>query len=293
MYSVGNENHGGRAVTQARYQWAVGEPYRLPALTATADNPNLEVGYKLSPNPPGFFVNRDSAEAIGVPDNTSTFFNQARTVTVYATTAGFADTALGTITFEYRYSDSDEDNPQFNTNGPEGSPCANSGVPFEPNTTAVHHEFDNSYFCNCSLTVDFDQPYGGPNCELQRADVTVASYGPNGTACFNGGARVDEYALDRAFTCDCSMSNGFDGDNCESAPAAAAAAQASADSGTTVAGVLGGVVVLMFVVLIIFRVQVYRLKHRPLDVNVMQQTMLQRLAWWPAPTSGQTSLASP
>ena len=124
--------------------------------------------------------------------------------------------------------------------------------------------------------------------EYRRLDknnhsAIVAASGIRG--CEHNGTIEDEESADGTaefdgfITCDCqSVPNlEYGGPNCNDYIEPAAASDRASDSGTTVGGVLGGVVALMLGVLLSFRVQVYRLKHRPLDVTGMQQRVMQSL----------------
>ena len=164
---VGEDQSGQHLTTPDRVMWAVGVRYRLPALNiTTTSTDNSAVGFKLFPNPSGFFVNGETAEAIGVPGNSSAFFEQPRTVTAYAVAEGFADTELGTIIFEYRYADSDANNPSFAANGPRNRTCENNATAVEG---AGASEFDGAYECACV------GGYSGPNCDIAPPTATSSA----------------------------------------------------------------------------------------------------------------------
>ena len=118
-----------------------------------------------------------------------------------------------------------------------------------------------------------------------------ATHGPTNRACANGGIPEDETAAERgwrpefdgSYTCDCgptlhaATNQPYGGANCDVAPAEASSSSAGTDSGVAVGASLGAVVLVMLVALVAFRVQVYRLKHRPVDVGATQEEVLASL----------------
>jgi hypothetical protein len=90
------------------------------------------------------------------------------------------------------------------------------------------------------------------------------------------------------YTCICNDS--WTGVDCEVPPPTAASAANAYDSGTTVGSILGAIVFIMLAALIAFRVQLYRLKHRPVDVTAMQQKVMEDLGLAAATNFGQNEV---
>ena len=108
--------------------------------------------------------------------------------------------------------------------------------------------------------------------------ITILSWqmhvrrGPNGTECVRNQGEANDTISD-VYTCVCRV--GYTGENCELQVVVAATAAATEDS--TIAASLGAVVFLMLVALAAVRVQVHRLKHRPVDVGITQEEVLASL----------------
>ena len=75
----------------------------------------------------------------------------------------------------------------------------------------------------------------------------------------------------------CICNDSWTGNDCETPPPLASASASTKDTGITVGAILGAVVVLMLAALIAFRIQVYRLRHRPIDVSDMQADVMRGL----------------
>ena len=100
------------------------------------------------------------------------------------------------------------------------------------------------------------------------------------TCAINGVVNTMNASLDNTYSCDCS--SGWTGEAGEIQPLStadsAAASDSDSDSDSALPIVaLGAVIGLMLVVLIGFRVQVCRLKHRPVDVSGMSAEVMQSL----------------
>lgn len=67
---------GSPLIALQRQQWAVGTTYHLPPLRVSATNvgDQTTITFKITPTPPGFFLNGDTGEIIGVASNTSSWF---------------------------------------------------------------------------------------------------------------------------------------------------------------------------------------------------------------------------
>ena len=100
-----------------------------------------------------------------------------------------------------------------------------------------------------------------PRRHVDSDDVTN---GPNGRGCVNG-APLDRIEFDLQYACDCSGTE-FTGDNCDVSPASELA--------TVLGAGLGAVLGLIMIVLVSTRVQLYRLKHRPIDMEAVQGDVL-------------------
>ena len=123
-----------------------------------------------------------------------------------------------------------------------------------------------------------------------QAPVNLASVdvhvwiGPNGRGCGNMGEPV--HTLDAAnpsrnntYTCDCGDS-GWSGDNCETAAPATQSASSDGDDSvltTVISAVLGAVVLILAAAAVAFRVQVYRIKHSPVDMEAYEEAVLASL----------------
>jgi hypothetical protein len=112
-------------------------------------------------------------------------------------------------------------------------------------------------------------------------DGRSSAAGPHGQPCQNGGQPVEDQPdtnwaahFDGRYSCNCTQ--GYTGDNCEELTGPS---QSSQNSGTDTAieAMLGTAAVLLLAALVAFRVQIYRLKHQPLDVGGMQEEVLQSL----------------
>ena len=107
--------------------------------------------------------------------------------------------------------------------------------------------------------------------------------GPNMADCGASGRPIDPAPIvdpatgsfNNTFRCACD--NGWSGANCGTAPALSASASADSGDTATVGASLGAVLALMLVALIAFRIQLYRLKNRPIDVSEMQQDVMASL----------------
>ena len=119
--------------------------------------------------------------------------------------------------------------------------------------------------------------------DLREPDTADAANGPNGEGCGEHGFSVDEEQQDDAFTCRCTAS--FTGDNCETPPAAQSTA--ASDDAAVIVWTLGGVIFLMLAAMIAYRVQLHRLKHRPVDVTAMQLKVMQDLGLAASTNFGQ------
>ena len=97
--------------------------------------------------------------------------------------------------------------------------------------------------------------------------------GPNNSTCgSNGVPNPADAELDN-YTCVCT--NDFTGPICDEAPVASAVSGGDDDNSSVAIGAsLGSVVLVMAIALAAFRVQLYRIKHRPQDMNGMQDEVL-------------------
>ena len=115
--------------------------------------------------------------------------------------------------------------------------------------------------------------------DLVSFDVHVLagpSCGTNGHAVHN---RTDDPAANNnTFVCDCG-DTGWDGATCDTPPGSSvSSAAADGDHSAAVVGAsLGLVLAILLAVLSAYRIQISRLKHRPVDVNGMQQALLESL----------------
>jgi hypothetical protein len=95
------------------------------------------------------------------------------------------------------------------------------------------------------------------------ADTIDVTNGPNARGCENGDM-VDPDLYDSKFSCKCSR--GFMGDNCEESSVQ-----------WELIGPLIAVIAIVLLLLIVWRVQMYRFKRRPLDVNAILLQLLAEL----------------
>jgi hypothetical protein len=98
--------------------------------------------------------------------------------------------------------------------------------------------------------------------EFKRQDIDL-----NSSLCQNGNA-VDEIEFDGKYTCECYA--GHTGEYCETAPAF----EASTNQLWELVGSVITAVVLCLVVVVVWRIQVYRLKNRPVDMVAIQLQLL-------------------
>lgn len=106
--------------------------------------------------------------------------------------------------------------------------------------------------------------------EFLEADTANVTNGPAGRDCAGGtDQRVDVIEFDGAYTCNCPTDGTTTGLNCD---VAAASVSDSSGSGTStmVLAVVCSIVGLLIIVLAISRYEVYRAKHRPVDMEAMQ-----------------------
>ena len=118
--------------------------------------------------------------------------------------------------------------------------------------------------------------------EFMFSDVDNRSgaTGPNGRACDNGGSKIDsnddEREFDGRYTCDCSATPYPDDANCEGSPPPASQESAAATEAAISIG-LGAALVLVLAVLLLARVRIHNLKHRPVDVGAILAELLQNM----------------
>jgi len=201
-------------LSQSRSKWGVGVTYRLPSINVTASDieDQSTIKIKIDPNPKGFFLNGDTGEMIGVvPDDR---FGQSQNVVIYASVVGFQDAAIGNIMFGYLYRDVDNSSALVAGASINSTTCLNNGNKSDISDGVA--EFDGVITCDCTDTLDFDRPFTGPDCGTQRADTTVASYGPNNESCGEHSIVVDTVEFNRRFDCECTDS--YTGENCRDPP---------------------------------------------------------------------------
>ena len=102
----------------------------------------------------------------------------------------------------------------------------------------------------------------------RHSDLDSTVNGPNGSDCARG-VRVDVVPFDGMFTCDCE-GTGYTGDNCADAVHAGGTSSSTTKAAEVTGAVLGSVIFVIAAAAVAFRVQVYRLKHRPVDMDAMQ-----------------------
>jgi len=115
--------------------------------------------------------------------------------------------------------------------------------------------------------------------EFLDADIADCSNGPNNLCCNEGGTKkiVDEVEFDNRFTCNCSSDYDHSADaNCGVKSPEFSTGGNTANSWTLI-GPLIGVIAIVFVLMITWRVQVHRIKSRPLDLNAIQLQLLAEL----------------
>jgi serine/threonine protein kinase len=163
-------------LSMSRSKWAVDNTYRLPPINVTADGVDSSaIGIEFSEYPPGFFMNGDTGETIGVPNAV----RAPLTVAMYATAPGHAKAVLGRFTFEYRSLDKKNDSAVVAASNVTG--CENNGTVTdgpEDSTT----EFDGFITCVCT------PGYEGPNCGeyIEPPPAAGASSSDGNTALIGG-----------------------------------------------------------------------------------------------------------
>ena len=165
-YDTGQSAGGGRIL--ARRKWTIasdeGESptYHIAPIHVTANSSAtglaIVVSFRLDPVPPGFFMNTETGEVLGVPALRPGQLSYNRTSTLYAVTSGLADKVLGTIDFDFAVRDVD---PGSSAVGPDGLDCVNGGVRNESGLDDGIIEFDGRHGCDCSAA----SGYQGRRCE--------------------------------------------------------------------------------------------------------------------------------
>ena len=231
-------------LSMSRTTWSIGDVFRLPGFTV-----NGTVG-------PG-----GNSISIGCTDTDTT---QGRAIILENMPPGFfIDTNTGEMLGNY-----------------SGPPTGNPPYTTTPyTTTLVVSDPDNiSTTVVGEITFDFQYKDTDPR--------RTTAVGPNGRECAHGGSRVERsngLEFDNRYRCDCTSTlhsatnQPYGGPNCEEVPTKASASSSSTDSGVMVGASLGAVMCLMLAALVAFRVQVYRLKHRPVDVGTTQEEVLASL----------------
>ena len=168
------------------------------------------------------------------------------------------------------------------------------GVPRAPRTS---HRRDTSECRLVATAAGFnDTVLGTFNFTFAFKDTDpsnprLATNGPNNRGCGNNGKPVELNSVsdgrsefDGSYDCDCAgtlhnaTNQSYGGLNCDEVPVPVATASSTGnDSGIMVGASLGAVLFLLLVALITFRVQLYLLKHRPVDVGITQEEVLASL----------------
>ena len=102
-----------------------------------------------------------------------------------------------------------------------------------------------------------------------HSDLHLVSNGPGGRDCARG-VRADAEPYDGRYECNCAGTE-YTGDNCDEL------ADSSNEDAHVIGASLGSVLIVIAAVAIAFRVQVYRLKHRPIDMDAVQAEVLDEL----------------
>jgi len=111
---------------------------------------------------------------------------------------------------------------------------------------------------------------------FRSADTTHATNGPGERDCAGGSdQRVDAVEFDGAYTCNCPSDT--TAPNCDVAAIAASSSSDSAQSSVIAYSVAGGLIALLFIVIVMARVHIYRARHRPVDIAAMQDEIRQSL----------------
>lgn len=147
-----------------RTMWAYGITYYISPIDLVASVRGVQRPhtFKLVPMPPGFFINTDNGEILGVP-RWRPGLDYSMTSTLFVASSGYNDAPLGTVRFEFRYHDLAD---QSTASGPNNLTCLNGvKVDDEPDGTA---EFDLTFGCQCTV-------YTGDNCEIAPLAAASAS----------------------------------------------------------------------------------------------------------------------
>ena len=174
----------------------------------------------------------------------------------YRVQGGVAD-----VTFKLHVTTTDTENPQASSLGPDTFVNSDTGK--------LSLKLDNLG----RHTVVLQAESGPDRIDLVQWDMHIRE-GPNSGPCTNDGVPADSDS--DVYACRCL--GGFTGDNCELLPAVGAASSGTDAGDSVVTGAsLGGVLFLIAVVAIAFRVQGYRRKHQPADMKAMQGEVLEGL----------------
>lgn len=108
---------------------------------------------------------------------------------------------------------------------------------------------------------------------FRPADTANTTNGPGGRDCAGGSdQRVDTVEFDGVYACSCPTDT--TGPNCDVTASAAASSSSFEESTYAVAA---GLVALLLIVVIVARIQIYRARHRPVDLAEMQDEILYAL----------------
>lgn len=125
-------------------------------VTAAVDSIGVVVHYVLDPLPHGMFINSNTGEIVGQPEQTGVVRSR-----LYATYPRATNLTVTTITFNVTLADTDV--PAY---GPNGQDCA-----VESQRVDII-EFDGEFSCNCSATTLTGT---GPNCLFASAETGAHS----------------------------------------------------------------------------------------------------------------------
>ena len=145
----------------------------------------------------------------------------------------------------------DNSPPGFYINGKTGELLGETAQPHNTTTSTLYATYEGT--AKYKL---WDLKF-----EFKAADTVSDANGPNGKGCSGNGKRNDQVEFDQKFTCACDT--GFTGENCQLQ--------------WQLIGPLTAITAVVLVLVIVWRVQIYRFKRRPIDVNAIQLQLLAEL----------------
>lgn len=161
--------------------YAIGDTYRFAPIEITevehtADS-TADLGFTVEGAPVGFLIDPTDGYIQGTP--TADSVDEQFQMTLYAVDSKNRKALIQTIDLNIRFKD-----VAVRSNGPNGQPCNNSGIPVD------RILFDSMFTCDCSPT-----RFEGENCNDEVASSSSASFEGGGNTALVAGGLVGGMAL--------------------------------------------------------------------------------------------------